>query len=219
MQFMKKSFHQNKNFEKNIKIVAITGSIGSGKSTVAKFIEEMGYPVIKTDDLAKIIMLNDEEVKRKLIKEFGENIYNDNGTLNSKQLSLIVFDKIDSNHTKLEKLNQIIHPIVIEQMIMEIDKFVQMGEALIFVESALIYETGLDEGFDYIIDVDCREELRIKRTAERLKLSEEEIRNRDSVQISAQVKKNLADFVIENNNNLEKLRFSTEFVIEMIKMA
>lgn len=219
MQFMKKSFHQKKNFEKNIKIVAITGSIGSGKSTVAKFIEEMGYPVIKTDDLAKIIMLNDEEVKRKLIKEFGENIYNDNGTLNSKQLSLIVFDKIDSNHTKLEKLNQIIHPIVIEQMIMEIDKFVQMGEALIFVESALIYETGLDEGFDYIIDVDCREELRIKRTAERLKLSEEEIRNRDSVQISAQVKKNLADFVIENNNNLEKLRFSTEFVIEMIKMA
>ena len=219
MQFMKKSFQQNKNFEKNIKIVAITGSIGSGKSTVAKFIEEMGYPVIKTDDLAKIIMLNDEEVKRKLIKEFGENIYNDNGTLNSKQLSLIVFDKIDSNHTKLEKLNQIIHPIVIEQMIMEIDKFVQMGEALIFVESALIYETGLDEGFDYIIDVDCREELRIKRTAERLKLSEEEIRNRDSVQISAQVKKNLADFVIENNNNLEKLRFSTEFVIEMIKMA
>ncbi|MGB9702245.1 MAG: dephospho-CoA kinase [Candidatus Kapaibacteriota bacterium] len=216
---MKKSFQQNKNFEKNIKIVAITGSIGSGKSTVAKFIEEMGYPVIKTDDLAKIVMLNDKEVKRKLIQEFGENIYDKNGVLDSKLLSSIVFDKIDTNHTKLAKLNRIIHPVVIEQMIIEIEKFVQMGEALIFVESALIYETGLDEGFDYIIDVDCKEELRIKRTAERLKLSEEEIRNRDSVQLSAQVKKKLADFVIENNNNLEKLRFSTEFVIEMIKMA
>lgn len=210
---------KEKNLDRDIVLVGITGGIGSGKTTAAQYIEKLGYPVIYTDNLAKIVMNTDENVKSKLINEFGGEIYNDNGEINSIKLSKIVFDINSDDNVKLTRLNQIVHPPTIDLLMEEVEKLLDKGEKLIFVESALIYEAGLEDGFDYIIVIDADEDKRIERTANRLKLSSDEIRKRNRQQISTEYKKKLADFVIENNGNIEQLYNSIDFVLDIIKMA
>jgi dephospho-CoA kinase len=131
----------------------------------------------------------------------------------------LVFSDIDKSSDNLAKLNQIVHPCVIEEMMERIEDFALQGEKIIFVESALIYEAELEDGFDYIIVVDAPEEMRIKWAKEKMKLSEEQIRNRISGQISTEVKKNLADFVIQNNGTIPEMLASAEFVLDLIKLA
>jgi dephospho-CoA kinase len=211
---MKKSFQHIENSQ--VKICAITGGIGSGKSTVANYYEQKGFQVIRTDNLAKNIMETNSNVINLLKQEFGNEIYINN-KLNSKLLSDKVFNSTSPD--QLEKLNKIVHPAVIEEMINEIEILINRGETIIFVESALIYEANLEEGFDYIIVIDAKEDLRIQRTAKRMQLSEEEIRIRNREQISTEVKKNLADFVIENNGQVEELLSNAGFILDLIKMA
>jgi dephospho-CoA kinase len=202
-----------------VKIIAITGGFGSGKSTVAGFYEKQGYPVINTDLLAKDIMTNDSIVKVELVKVFGNKILNENGEIIFQHLSKLAFDNNEKSKDNLAKLNQIVHPPTIQAMINKIEEYIKDGIEIIFVESALIYESALDEGFDYIIVVDAKEDVRMKRIKEKMKLSDEEIRNRMREQISTQVKVNLADFVIENNTNIEKTLDNAAFILDLIKMA
>ncbi|MDX9790772.1 MAG: dephospho-CoA kinase, partial [Candidatus Kapabacteria bacterium] len=79
------------NPDKNVLVIAITGGIGSGKSEIGKILSEKGFPVISTDELAKSIMVGDTKVKLSLIDEFGQEVYDTSGKLNSKLLSEIVF--------------------------------------------------------------------------------------------------------------------------------
>ncbi len=209
--------NEAKNYE--VKIIAITGGFGSGKSTVANYYKEQGYPVINTDNLAKDIMTNDAYVKTQLTKAFGNKILNENGEIIFQNLSNLVFDNSAKSKDNLAKLNQIVHPPTIQAMINKIEEYIEEGVEIIFVESALIYEAALDEGFDYIIVVDAKEDIRIKRIMEKTKLSETEIRNRISEQISTQVKVNLADFVIENNGTIQKTLDNAAFILDLIKMA
>lgn len=202
-----------------MKVIGITGGIGSGKTTLAKIIESLGYKVIYTDDLAKQIMNENPEVKKKIIEAFGEKIYNQDSSLNNKYLSDIVFASTEESNEKLQMLNRIVHPVVIDEMIKETERLEQSGEEIVFIESALIYKLGLEEGFDFIILVDSNDELRIKRATKRLGITEAEVRDRISKQNSTQVEKNLADFVIENNGTIEELSDRARFIIELIKMA
>lgn len=201
------------------KIIGITGGIGSGKTTAAKYIESKGYPVIYTDNLAKVVTKNDAALKAKLINAFGSDIYDTDGNLDSNKLSKIVFDTYEQDNAKLTLLNQIVHPPTIELMMEQIEELIELGNQLIFVESALIFEAGLDDGFDYIIAIDADEDKRIERTSARLKLSSEEIRKRNSQQISTDIKKKLADFVIENNGNIDQMYNSIDLILTIIKMA
>lgn len=202
-----------------MKVIGITGGIGSGKTTLAKIIESLGYKVIYTDDLAKQIMNENPEVKKKIIEAFGEKSYNQDLSLNNKYLSDIVFASTEESNEKLQMLNRIVHPVVIAEMIKETERLEQSGEEIVFIESALIYKLGLEEGFDFIILVDSNDELRIKRATKRLGITEAEVRDRISKQNSTQVEKNLADFVIENNGTIEELSDRARFIIELIKMA
>lgn len=216
---MEKSFSNHIPTSSNIKICAITGGIGAGKSEVAKLYADLGFPVINTDILAKNLISSSKKIQDDLIKEFGNKIFEDGNKLNSQLLSSIVFKDDDTGLGNLEKLNKIVHPIVISEMIKEIEKLITAGHQLIFVESALVYEAALDDGFDFIIVIDADEKLRIKRTAERLKLSEDEVRIRNREQISTDMKKNLADFVIENNGTIEEMLTNAAFILDLIKMA
>ncbi|HAW09368.1 MAG TPA: dephospho-CoA kinase [Bacteroidetes bacterium] len=202
-----------------MKVIGITGGIGSGKTTLAKIIESLGYKVIYTDIIAKKIMNESPEIRQKIIDAFGSDSYSANSELNNTYISNIVFAEGDEAKSKLETLNRIVHPAVIDEMIKETEKLEQIGEEIVFIESALIYEAGLEDGFDYIIVVDAREDLRAKRAALRLGISESEVLNRMRKQNSTQVEKNLADFVIENNSTIDELKDKARFIVDLIKLA
>ena len=204
--------------EHNTIVIGITGGIGSGKSSVSKIIAELGYPVILTDDKAKEIMVSDDAVKSKLIMEFGSEAYLPGRKLNNEYLAGLVFGPSKTHKKALEKLNSIVHPPVIDYMMEEVEKYEIAGVPMVFVESALIYEAGLEEGFDYIIDVFANEENTINRAMIRSGMTREQVTARMDEQISPDEKKKLADFVIENNGTVDELKKSVEFLIEILKM-
>jgi|GEM_PF-64130 len=199
-----------------VKIIGITGIIGSGKSSVANYISEMGYPVLSSDKNAKIIMAENKNIQQKIIDLFGKDAYTDN-KLNSSFIANKVFGREKENKSNLEKLNNIVHPAVIDYNMTEIEKLIENGEELIFVESALIFELGLEDGYDYVINVDCPIETAINRTMERSNLSKSEVEERMKNQLHANEKKKFADFTIDNSKGLDDLKNSTEFIVSLIK--
>jgi dephospho-CoA kinase len=104
-------------------------------------------------------------------------------------------------------------------MIKETEIFEQNGEEIVFIESALIYELNLQEGFDFIIVIDSKEDVRLKRAAERLGIAVDEVKKRMRQQNSTQVEKSYADFVIENNGTIEELQSRARFIVDIIKLA
>jgi len=201
--------------ETEIKIIGITGLIGSGKSTVAKFIKEMNYPLISSDEVAKELMSSNSELINEIKANFGEDILVNN-SLDSKKLSELVFGENKDAKKNREKLNSLVHPRVMDENMKRVEQFVLEGEHTIFIESALIFELGLDSGYDYIICVDADIEICLQRASERLGISKEKIQSRMNTQFSAQEKKKLSDFVIDNSGSFEKTRQATEFILELL---
>jgi len=196
--------------KKRLKI-AITGGIGSGKSSVSKIVEALGFPVIKADDLAKELMLKDELVKKKIIKIFGKESFTEKG-INTKYLAENVF----SNKEKVGKINSIIHPPTIKK-IEEISKKLFEKHNLVFVESALVFEAKIQKLFDYVILIYADEEIRISRKMENDGMKKIDIEKRMSFQIPDEKKTDRAHFVIDNNSTKEELESRTKFVIELLK--
>lgn len=197
-------------------VVAITGGIGCGKTTVANIIRDMGYAVISSDENAKTIIVSDEQVREKLIDTFGIKTFSDDGLINRDYISNLVFGNTEEHDKALLKLNSIVHPAVISKLIDEVEKNEKNGEKIIFVESALTFEAQLEEGFDYVIVVDSKEEEVIARLKQRDYLSDDEIRYRIKQQIPQELKVQNADFVIQNNSNMDELKKSIEFIINIL---
>ncbi len=198
-------------------VVAITGGIGTGKSTVAGLIESMGYPVISSDNEAKLLMVRDAGIREKLIKEFGPDFYSPGGEVNGSYVSGLVFGPDKESCKRLDKLNSIVHPAVIENMIKSVEMLEENGEKLIFVESALTFEAGLEDGFDYIVVIDAPEDICIDRVKTRSGLTEEQIRQRMASQIPQKEKVNNADFVIDNSGTPDKLKQAVDFAMMVLK--
>lgn len=198
-------------------LIGITGGIGSGKTSAAKIIQDMGYKVIFTDDRAKELMQTNAQLKSKLIAAFGKETFLEDGALNRGFLSGEVFCSSD-NKQKLSLLNSIVHPFVIQDLLEKTDDYEKAGEKIIFVESALIFEAHLEDGFDNIIVVDAEENKCIERTAKRLKISLDEAKKRLSEQIPPDAKRANADFVIENNGSHSDLQKSVEFLMPILNL-
>ena len=194
-------------------VIGLTGGIGTGKSVVASIFAGRGFAVINTDDLAKDVMATNSEVSKAIRDEFGDAAFI-GGKLNSQFLGSIVFG---DNIENLDRLNRIVHPPVIDAMIAQIEELHNSGEKVIFVESALIYSAGIDDGFDYVIAVVADDELRIKRIMESRSMNETEIRKRMSTQTSKEQLISLADFTIENNGTINDLSQSANFILSMIQ--
>lgn len=147
--------------------IAITGGIGSGKSTVTKIIKDLGYPVVSCDNVYTEL-LNDNAFLTILSNEFGD-ILDDCGKLDRKKLASITFN----DFVKLQKLNEITHPAIMERVMKECDK-----HEVCFCEVPLLFECGYEKLFDETIVLLRDIDKRIKSTIERDKLSKEEIAKR-----------------------------------------
>ncbi len=197
------------------KVIGITGSIASGKSTVANFLEKDGKTVIRTDELAKKIMQDDEKCKSKIIDAFGSESFKD-GKLNREFLAEKVFSGTKEAEDNLSILNGIVHPFVIDEKIRMLEKYMRKGQKIVYVESALIFEAGLDEGFDYIITVFAPEKTVLERAKKR-GMSENQFQHRLKNQMHPEEKKKRADFVINNEGSIAELEKSVRFIADVIE--
>ena len=171
--------------------LGLTGGIGSGKSTAAQIFEVLGIPVYYADIEAKRLMNEDEQLKKEIIKIFGEGSYSNN-ILNRKYISSIVF----SDPLKLEQLNAIVHPATKRDS--ETWMLSQKAPYAIH-EAALIFEANVNERLDYVIGVSAPEELRIERAMQRDNVTRDEVIKRMDRQMDEKTKMSKCDFVLIND--------------------
>lgn len=190
--------------------VGLTGGIGAGKSTVAKILLELGFPVYNSDKRAKWLMNNDSILKNKITSIFGENSYI-NGVLNTNFISNIVF----SNSKKIVQLNSLVHPFVSK----DFDKWLKLNIShnIIFKEAAILIESGAYLKMNKIILVESRNDLKIERILKRDSTDYNSIKKRMDSQSSDTKNKKYVDYIIENNENLESLNIKVDLVIQQIK--
>jgi len=197
----------------NPKVIAVTGGIGSGQSTVCTRLLERGCRIIDVDKKAKQIINKDAALQRELKKVFGEKIFSADGKLNRKLLAQIAF-KEESNTLQL---NNLIHPRMVAEVVEEMESARFSGKyPLIVIDAALIYEISIEQMFDAIIVVYASMENRIKRVMERDGLSRREIITRVRRQIPLDDKKQWADFVVDNNGSLDDLKRQTDQIFEKL---
>lgn len=173
-----------------MRIIGLTGGIGSGKTTVAKMFSKLGVPVFIADTEAKKLMTSSKTIRDELTQLLGDETYV-KGVLNRKYVA----DKIFNNKELLEAVNSIIHPKVAAHFKTWAAK--QSGDYVI-QEAAILFENGSYQNFDKIILVTAPKQLRIDRVMSRDNTTSSEIEQRMNNQWSDEKKKNLADFIIEN---------------------
>ncbi len=195
-----------------MKVIGLTGGMGSGKTTVANFFKELGIPVYIADDEAKSLMNTSAEVKSKIIGLLGKKAYPD-GILDRKYVAAQVFNSAQ----KLEKLNSIVHPAVAT----DFKKWMNSQNSPYGIyEAAILFEKGGHKKCDAVILVTAPYEERIKRLKSRDKSSEEEIEARMKHQWTDSKKRKLADFEIKNLNfhdTREQIRKLHEIILKSDK--
>lgn len=188
------------------KIIGLTGGIGSGKTTVAQYIEDCGFPVYYSDDRAKTIVNDNETVKKKIKELLGTDSYDENGIYNRK----FVAGKVFNDEELLLQLNGIIHPAVrldFEEWVRKQSKY------LVFKETALLFELKLNLQCYKSLLVTAEDNIRLKRVMDRDSKTYREVETVMNNQMPEKDKIKLADYVIYNNTNLDDLKEQTERII------
>ena len=175
--------------------VGITGGIGSGKSVVCQVFKILGIPVYSADDRAKYLMSNDSVLKSRLVKEFGEETYLADGTLNRSFLAQRVF----SDPEKVKKINSIVHPAVRKDFNSWAEK---QTTPYLLKEAALLFETGSADELDKIITVSSPLKIRMARVLMRdPHRDEDQINKIINQQLPDEKKNEMGDYVIKNSEN------------------
>ena len=171
-------------------IVALTGSIGSGKSTVAKMFKKLGVPVYNSDKEAKKLMESSKKLRSAITKLFGERAY-----VEKKLNRTYIAEKVFGNAELLGRLNAIVHPAVREDFMQWAKK---QKSPYVIQESAIIFENGLQDFYDKIILITAPKEIRLERVMERDRTPKSKILARMGNQWDDARKRSISDFVIEN---------------------
>lgn len=196
---------------RTIIVLGLTGGIGCGKSSAAEIIREK-YPVLDSDAIAKDLLDNRQELHRAIKDAFGLSVFDQDGRLDRAALAAIVFD----NDTALQRLNELTHPHVLREIDQRIDALAASGAPAVFVESALIFETQIEDMFDFIIAVVASEATVLERLSTIGRLPAEDLRNRMARQLPIEDKAARADFVIRNDGSRDELQRAVSLVLSLV---
>ena len=194
-------------------LVAVTGSIGSGKSTFAGFLSDLGYPVLLADEISKEILADDSEVKKEIVEEFGKESYSD-GHINKKFLA----DKIFTDRNKLKRINSILHPKVRERINKISQKYFKDYD-IVFVEAALIYESKIEKNYDLVVLIVADKNLRMKRAMGASKILQKDFIKRNRNQLNDETKMKKAHFIFTNNGSKTELKRKAILLSRLLKLG
>jgi len=193
--------------------VGLTGSIGVGKSFVASVFEEFGCHVLDADDMAREVVVPGSGGLEEIVRQFGTDVLQTDGTLDRQRLGSIVF----ANDEKRELLNSILHPRIIQRQ----DEVLSDWEtddpnSIAIVDAALMIESGGYKRFDKLIVVHCRPEVQLERLMLRNGLSQAEAQRRIDSQMPQSEKQRFADYLIDTSDGFEPTRERTRQVYEQL---
>ena len=208
--------------------VGLTGGIASGKSVVGEMFVALGARLVQADRIAHSLMQPGELVYNEVVRHFGREILNPDGSINRSKLAEVAFGPATAPEgqraSRIDELNRIVHPVVIRSQ----DEWMEeMGRqdphAVAIVEAALILEAGVGERFDRLIVVTCSAEQRVARFAARQKIDLEtarkEVMRRMAAQFSDEEKIKAADIVVDNSGSIEKTQERVGVVWEQLRAA
>ena len=186
-----------------MRVIGVTGGVGSGKSAVLNYIEaHFDARIIKADDVGHLLMMPGQVCYEPVIQLFGEWIVKEDGSLDRETISKIVFEKKEI----LEKLNAIIHPAVKRYILREIERSKKEETEFFFIEAALLIEEKYDEICDELWYIYADEETRMERLKQNRGYSEEKCRSIFRNQLSEDEFSNHCDFEIDNSDDFEKTK-------------
>lgn len=194
--------------------VGLTGGLATGKTHVARTLEELGCLVIRLDDLGHQVIDPGGEAYDAVIAEFGRDVVNLDGTIDRKALGAVVF----SDPEKLTRLNALVHPAVRARAARILNDFArQHPDGIAVTEAAILIETGTYKEFDRLILAVCRPEQQIERAMHRDGLTRQQVLDRLSRQMPLEDKRKYADFVIDTSGSKEETHRQTRLVYESLK--
>ena len=204
--------------------VGLTGGIASGKSVVGEMLVAKGAYLVQADRIAHSLMSPGEPVYNEVVRHFGRDILNRDGSVNRAKLAEAAFGPPAAGKTvpPIEELNRIVHPAVIRSQNEWMNAIgMQHPQGVAIVEAALILEAGAEDHFDRLVVVTCNPEQRAVRFAARqktdLESARKEVARRMAAQLPDEEKIKAADFVIDNSGTLESTREQTGRVWQQLK--
>lgn len=202
-----REFH---NLEKRPKLIGLTGNIGSGKSTAARFIEELGIPCISSDQIVHDLYAQNEELKNFLIENFS--------SLDKKVIAQNIFGEEEEKKTKRKLLELKVHPLVEEKLQQWIVS--HSNYPILVNDVPLLFEAHLESRFDSIIFIQVDEAIQLKRLRKRNPLmSETEIIARIKSQMPQEIKIAKANFIIPNNGSLQDFQVQIQETLEKLILS
>ena len=203
---------ENLGMKQNKMIIGITGSIGTGKSTVSNYLISKGYSVVDADKISKGAYNVGSNGYKAILEVFGEEILNSNGEVDRKKIKKIVFD----NSNMLQRLNMAIHPIIINEIEKEIEILLE-SQNVVFLDAPLLIETELHKKVNKIIVVICDKNEQINRIIKRDKITADMAISIINSQMSIDEKLKFADYIVYNNSTIENLYSQVDEIILEIK--
>ncbi len=181
-----------------MKVCGLTGGVGMGKSTAARFLREQGAQIVDTDELARELVQPGQPALRKIQEQFGNEIVTSSGDLNRGELARIVFGNISARL----KLESILHPLIRERWLAQIGTWQQEKHALAIVVIPLLFETQAESHFEKVICVACSSATQRERLLAR-GWSQEQIRQRNAAQMPIEQKIARGNFVVWTEGDTE----------------
>jgi dephospho-CoA kinase len=195
-------------------VVGLTGGIASGKSTVDQIFRESGIPVICADELAREAVQQGSPVLEEIRRTFGKEFLDETGNLNRVAMAQLVF----RDPLKRRELESIIHPVVEERRRSLIEEYDREGHLFVVVDVPLLYESAGKDQFDMVVVVYVPAAVQELRLIERDKMTHAEARGRLDAQMNIEVKKELADVLIDNTGSLDHTREQVQKIIKQLEI-
>jgi dephospho-CoA kinase len=188
-----------------LKLIGLTGGVGSGKSTVSAMLQELGAEVIDADEASHAVYEPGSPGFAAVVREFGPEYVLD-GRIDRAKLGELVFHSMDARH----RLNDIVHPLVREWMAARTAQAAQRGAEVVVQDVPLLFENGLERLYSTVVLVYVPEKLQLMRLIEGRGLNDERARTMIAAQMPIEEKKMLAHHVIDNSGSREKTRKQVE---------